>query len=176
MALPNAFADLGGRKEPVAELGLPEVFLHPGEYHLGQAPGRIRTLLGSCVSVTVWNQAKQVGGMCHALLPSRVRRAGEGLDGRYVDEAVEWLAQTLLRHGIQPSACRAKLFGGGNMFAPPAADLDVGRRNVEAARCCLAERGFVIVREDVGGDRPRRLSFDLASGRVWQALTERARV
>lgn len=163
-------------QEPVTDSGLPEVFLHPGEHCFGVAPGRMRTLLGSCVSVTVWHPARRIGGMCHALLPSRVRRPGDRLDGRYVDEAVEWLAQALLRQGLQPAACRAKLFGGGNMFAPPAADLDVGRRNVEAARCCLAERGFMVVREDVGGDRPRRLSFDLASGRVWQALTERARV
>ena len=174
MPMPSVSGVLVRQNEPAAEPGLPEVFLHPGEYHLGQAPGRIRTLLGSCVSVTVWHPGWKIGGMCHALLPSRARRADDGLDGRYMDEAVEWLARALLRQGIQPAACRAKLFGGGNMFAPPAADLDVGRRNIEAARRCLAAWGFVVVREDVGGDRPRRLSFDLASGRVWQALTERA--
>lgn len=176
MASYHVTTGLDGQTEPSADTGPPEVFLHPGEQRFGAAPGRMRTLLGSCVSVIVWHPATRSGGMCHALLPSRVRRPGEGLDGRYVDEAVEWMARTLLRQGVQPAACRTKLFGGGNMFAPPAADLDVGRRNVEAARRCLAERGFVVVREDVGGDRPRRLSFDLASGRVWQALTERARV
>ncbi|GAB3187381.1 chemoreceptor glutamine deamidase CheD [Hydrogenophaga aquatica] len=151
-----------------------EVFLHPGDHFFGRAPSRVRTLLGSCVTVTVWHPGWRVGGMCHALLPSRVRPPGDALDGRYVDEAVEMLAAALRVHGVQPGACRAKLFGGGNMFNPPASDLDVGRRNVDAARRCLAMWGFVVVREDVGGDRPRRLSFDLASGRVWQALTDRA--
>jgi chemotaxis protein CheD len=31
----------------------------------------IRTVLGSCVSITLWHPVKRVGGMCHFLLPTR---------------------------------------------------------------------------------------------------------
>ncbi len=164
------------KAQPVQEnpaSGGPEVFLHPGEYHFGSAPGVIRTLLGSCVSVTVWHPGLRLGGMCHALLPSRVRRRGDPLEGRFVDEAIEILREALRVRGVSPGACKVKLFGGGNMFAPPAADLDVGVRNIEAARRHLAANGFAVIREDVGGNRPRRLSFDLATGRVWHSLTAR---
>ena len=49
------------------------VFLHPGECYFGGGPTRIATLLGSCVSITVWHPRLLVGGMCHYMLPSRQR-------------------------------------------------------------------------------------------------------
>jgi hypothetical protein len=50
---------------------------------------RIVTLLGSCVSITVWSPRLLVGGMCHFMLPSRgVIPEGATYAGRYGDEAM----------------------------------------------------------------------------------------
>jgi chemotaxis protein CheD len=67
------------------------VFLHPGEFYFGGGPTRIATLLGSCVSITVWHPRLLVGGMCHYMLPNRQRPPQAALCGRYGDEAMEWL-------------------------------------------------------------------------------------
>lgn len=148
----------------------PDVFLHPGEFFFGSAPRRIGTLLGSCVSVTLWCPRHHIGGMCHILLPSRRRPPGSPLDGRYADEILELFANELHARNISPNTCQAKLFGGGNMFAGNrAGTLGIGHRNIEAARRALAEHGLPVVAEHVGGTRHRRLSLDLATGHVWLA-------
>jgi len=148
----------------------PDVFLHPGEFHFGSAPGCIGTLLGSCVSVTLWHPRHYIGGMCHILLPGRQRPAGSPLDGRYADEIIELFVNELRGRNISPNTCQAKLFGGGNMFAGSRAGaLEVGHRNIEAARRALAKHGLPVVAEHVGGTRHRRLSLDLSTGHVWLA-------
>lgn len=145
-----------------------EVFLHPGEFHFGPAPGRIKTLLGSCVAVTVWHPARRCGGMCHIVLPSRQRPFGALPDGRYANEAIERFIHELSARRIDPAACRVKLFGGGNMFGHGvAARLNIGERNVEATRIALAAYGFPVLAEHVGGMGQRRIGLDLSSGRVW---------
>jgi len=146
----------------------PEVFLHPGEFHFATGPGRIGTLLGSCVSVTLWHPGKFIGGMSHILLPARNRSRNGPLDARYADESVELLVNELRSRNIVPASCQAKLFGGGNMF-PGTRIMDVGQRNIEAARHALARHGFKLVAEHVGGTSRRRLYLDLTNGDVWLA-------
>ena len=48
-----------------------EVFLQPGEHFVGDEYYRLRTILGSCVSITLWNRARRIGAMCHFLLSQR---------------------------------------------------------------------------------------------------------
>ncbi len=38
-----------------------DVFLQPGEHFVGDADCRIRTLLGSCVSITLWHATRRLG-------------------------------------------------------------------------------------------------------------------
>ncbi len=38
------------------------VTLKAGEFHFGGGPTRISTLLGSCVSITLWHPRKRIGG------------------------------------------------------------------------------------------------------------------
>ena len=40
-----------------------EIFLHPGEFYFGDRHTRIRTLLGSCVSIILWHPRLLIGGM-----------------------------------------------------------------------------------------------------------------
>lgn len=48
-----------------------EVYLLPGEYFVGDARYRIRTVLGSCVSITLWHRPLRIGAMSHFLLSER---------------------------------------------------------------------------------------------------------
>lgn len=150
-----------------------ETFLHPGEFYFGKAPGRVGTLLGSCVSITLWHQQRRLGGMCHILLPGRHRHRDSPLDGRFADEALELLANELDAYAVKPAACQVKLFGGGSMFAGTRAEgLNVGRRNIEAARRALTLHGLTVLTEHVGGTARRRLSLDLSTGHVWLAVPD----
>jgi chemotaxis protein CheD len=147
-----------------------DVFLQPGEYFVADDGFRIRTLLGSCVSITLWHPATRRGGMSHFLLPTRAIRApGDELDGRYADEALELIVRELSQAGVPLSQCEAKVFGGGNMFPghPQASSMPVGLRNGEAARNLLAVRGIAIASESLFGIGHRQIIFDVTTGDVW---------
>jgi chemotaxis protein CheD len=58
----------------------------------------------------------------------------------------------------------AQIFGGavgGKGF-----DERLGTRNVEVARRMLTRKGIAVVSEDTGGQRGRKVVFDLATGEV----------
>lgn len=148
-----------------------DVFLKPGEYFVGDAAHRIRTLLGSCVSVTLWSPQRQVGAMSHFLLAERKRIAPDRpeLDGRYGDEALRLMLDELRRFDVLPADCQAKIFGGGEMFPDRQASgfMAIGRRNGEAARGLLQAQGIEVVSESLFGTGHRQIVFEVSSGHVW---------
>lgn len=148
-----------------------DIFLQPGEFFVGDATLRLRTMLGSCVAITLWHPVLRVGAMSHFLLADRGRARGdEPLDARYGDEALALMMHGLLEEHVKPQACEAKIFGGGNMF-PSATHASVqgpiGCRNGEAARQMLAEQGIAVRREHLFGNGHRQIVFDINSGSVW---------
>lgn len=155
------------------------IVLSPGDYFVGDAGYRIRTLLGSCVSVALWCPLRRVGAMSHFLLahrgtPGRIDRyipatAATSLDARYGDEALVLMLQDLDRQGVAASHVQAKIFGGGEMFPSQRASgaLAIGRRNGEAARSMLHARGIEVTSESLFGEGHRQIEFDIATGDVW---------
>ncbi len=148
---------------------LPEVFLNPGELYFGDRAARVRTLLGSCVAITLRHAASGTAGMCHYLLPSRARRASEALDPRFADEALLLLAEKARQRGFRLADCEVKAFGGGLMFAQILRENQeyVGTKNAEAARTLLREHGITPRCLDLGGVGHRAIIFDVPSGDVW---------
>lgn len=146
-----------------------EVFLQPGEYFVGDADYRIRTLLGSCVSITLWHPRLRIGAMSHFLLASRPARDMGDFDGRYGEEAMWLMVQELRRVGVSPSECQGKIFGGGDMFPSQIRNsgIQVGKKNGEMARGLLRSYGVSIVSESLFGIGHRQIIFDVSSGDVW---------
>ena len=158
------------RASTVAGDSVIDVFLQPGEYFVGDSGYRLRTLLGSCVSITLWHPRRRIGAMSHFLLASRPRGADARLDGRYGEEVVELMLQELARQRVPVGECEAKLFGGGNMFPAclrAAYGPDIGRRNGEAAREMLCRRGIVVRAEHLFGNGHRQVIFTINNGDVW---------
>jgi chemotaxis protein CheD len=156
---------------PADALDVIDVFLQPGDLFVGDAGYRIRTILGSCVSITLWHAASRSGGMSHFLLPTRGITGGVAgeLDGRYGDEALASMLAQLAATGVRAGACVAKIFGGGNMFPrhTRTGAVQVGQRNGEAARRLLRQHGIRIAGESLYGVGHRQIIFDLGTGDVW---------
>jgi len=149
-----------------------EVFLQPGDFHFGGGRTRLSTLLGSCISITLWHPRRLIGGMCHYMLPGRSRAADAPLDGRYADEALALFDQAVARMASRPAEYQVKVFGGGNMLARDAAQprvMDIASRNVERAHELLARHGYHPTVTHCGGQGHRKLIFDLWTGHVWMA-------
>jgi len=144
--------------------------LQPGEFFVGTQPMRLRTMLGSCVTITLWHPGRQAGAMSHFLLAQRgPRPAGQALDARYGNEALTLMLDGLAALGVRIAECEAKIFGGADMFNVGAAEASctVGRRNGEAARQMLAAQGLEVQSEHLFGSGHRLIVFDLSDGVVW---------
>lgn len=157
-----------------------EIFLQPGDFFWGDESTRIRTILGSCISICMWHPQKKIGGMCHFMLPSRginsTVKSGNALDGRYAEEAWKLFEKEIFRAKTKPTEYQVKLFGGANMFPNISAErtqkdkirrLDMGERNIEITRLIVKTNRLNVVSESLGGNNSRRIHFDLWSGNVW---------
>lgn len=150
-----------------------EVFLNPGDFHFHcpaparAQPTRLRTLLGSCVSVILWHPERRIGGMSHVILPSRSRPVNAcGLDGRYGDEAIAMFHKEILRAGTLARQYQVFIVGGGQMYRTANDLFSVGARNVEAVRIHLRQAGFMVLAEHVGSMHHRKVELDLTTGAV----------
>ena len=149
------------------------VVLKSGDFHFGSGPTRISTLLGSCVSITLWHPRKRIGGMCHYMLTERQRPPATPPDGRYASEAFELFLQHVAREGTKPGEYQAKLFGGACMFENAATGrTDIGAQNIEYGLTLLHQHGIAVISSHVGGSGRRKLHFELWSGEVWLAFPE----
>jgi chemotaxis protein CheD len=129
-----------------------EIFLQPGDFYFGDASTRMRTLLGSCVALTMWHPGRLIGAMSHVMVPSRSDDRITDLDGRYADESLLMFFREAARVGTHPRDYQLKLFG---------------LRNVECVRETLAVHGLKVHSEHTGGSGHRTVMFDVWSGDVW---------
>ncbi len=143
------------------------VYLGPGQLFASAESAEASMIVGSCVTVCLWEPRLRAGGANHFLLPLWV---GNGLSSpRYGNVAVERLIRELQCLGCRTQDLQAKLFGGAAVIEafrdrPDHLGFDLGFKNVELARRLLREHGIPVVAEDVGGHRGRKVTFDTQSG------------
>lgn len=145
-----------------------DIFLHPGEFYFGDEPVRIRTLLGSCVAITLWHPFRLMGGMCHYMLPNPNKSDLDHLNGRYAEDAILMFLQEIKRFKTIPCEYQVKIFGGGNMFPSLSKpqEKNIGQRNMDVGKKLLQEAGFQIHTSHLGGIGYRRIVFDIGNGDV----------
>jgi len=134
-----------------------------------QGDGVLVTLgLGSCVAIMLHDAESQAGAMAHVLLPSRSLARDSTNHAKFPDTAVPLLVDRLKRLGADPRRLVAKLAGGASMFSQlvTPGTIQMGERNVLAARSVLRAAGIPIMRESVGGERGRSIRFYVGDGRV----------
>jgi chemotaxis protein CheD len=168
--------------------GLLEVFLGPGDLYFGDRCTRIRTLLGSCVAITLWHPGALIGGMCHFMMPTRLMPTRHGnvmphgrtlhhehdLSGRYADEALSILLNEIRAAHTAPHDYEAKMFGGGNQFpGHNGVAVDIATRNIDAGLHLLAQQGLELTSVHLGGTGHRQVALDIWSGAVWVRHCER---
>lgn len=123
--------------------------------------------LGSCVAITLYDQATAIGGLAHVLLPNEGMSRDTSNRAKFSSTAVPLLIEEMRRIGARGNLV-AKIAGGASMFAAliPAGGVNMGERNVIATREALRLHSIPIVGEDTGGDHGRSVYFDLRDGKV----------
>ena len=124
--------------------------------------------LGSCVAIMLHDPQRAAGAMAHILLPSRSLAHDTTNLAKFPESAVPLLVERLTALGAEPRRLVAKLAGGASMFSQlmTPGTIQMGERNIVAARNALRAASIPIVREAVGGERGRSVRFHVKDGRV----------
>jgi len=158
--------------------GIRVVTIGPGEHHVGRGDEVIKTLLGSCVAVCLFDTVAAVGGMNHFLLASDRRRPNQNTAraGFYGASAMKLLLDAVLRRGAVRERLQAKVFGGANVLKNPRGRennlYDIGNANVDFALRFLATAGIPVIAQDVRGTHGRVIHLDPADFSVYRNLID----
>ncbi|MGH7629070.1 MAG: chemotaxis protein CheD [Gemmatimonadales bacterium] len=133
----------------------------------GEGDALVTVGLGSCVAIVLHDAVVRVGGMAHVLLPSPALSRQDN-PAKCPQTAVPALLERMAQRGASPRRITARIAGGASMFAglTPPGTVQMGERNVVAARETLREIGLPLVGEDVGADYGRTVRFRVADGRM----------
>ena len=151
-----------------ADLGRGTVItVHQGDCVVsGDTQAALSTVLGSCISACVRDRVARVGGMNHFLLAAQSHAARDryGASARYGAFAMEQLINRVLGQGTGNKAnLEFKVFGGGNIHPGMT---DIGSANIAFLRTFLADEGYAVAAEDMGGTFARRVMYQPATGRA----------
>jgi len=124
--------------------------------------------LGSCVAIMLHDPQACAGAMAHVLLPSPHLARDTTNAAKFPETAVPLLVERLKQLGAEPRRLVAKLAGGASMFAAlmMPGTVQMGERNIVAARDALRLAGIPLAREAVGGGAGRSVRFHVSDGRV----------
>ena len=140
-----------------------EILVGMGQIAAGQAPQRMRAILGSCIGLALYHPGRKTGVMAHVVLPESAGR--DGAPGKFADTAVPLMLELLRKQGLPTYGLTAKLAGGANMFSG-SGPLQIGDANAVAVAAALKKAGIRVAGQDVGGTHGRRVDFDCASGQM----------
>ncbi len=112
--------------------------------------------------------------MNHFLLPSW---NGNGLASpKYGNIAIKQLLENMEKKHSQRKNIIAKLFGGAAVLDQHSDVFRVGDRNIAMAKEMLREFRIPIVAESTGGDKGRKIIFDIITGEVRQKYIQKTNV
>jgi len=140
-------------------------FLLEGLIFVSKTEYEVTTILGSCVSVCLWDPFSHVGGMNHYLL---ALWNGDGLaTPRYGNIAIPKLIKKMMISGSAKKNLRAKVFGGAHVLSFSDNGMKgAGWSNIMLAEEVLKEEGIPIVASDLGGKYGRKIRFNTKTGVV----------
>lgn len=148
------------------KVGQKNHFLQPSTILTSKEPWWVTTILGSCVSICLFDKKRCFGGINHYMLPYW---NGEGLESpRYGNVAISQLYKKMLELGAQKEDIVCKIFGGAEVLGEQSSVFNVGKRNVELALKIIQEMGIPLVSSSTGGKQGRKIHFNTGTGDVLQ--------
>ncbi|KGJ91787.1 chemotaxis protein CheD [Colwellia psychrerythraea] len=146
--------------------------LQPGEVYFSQSldgntTKELKTILGSCVAITIWHSKSKAAGMCHYLLTQEAKNSKATRimqKYRYGEEALNYLLKKMaLLHPLDEY--ELAIYGGSNMY-PSLTSPSIGEMNVIFAQNWANKNKLVFIKQDTLGNNGRSVTLDLSTGNV----------
>ena len=149
-------------------INLKKYTVFPGQLVITTVPSLISTVLGSCVSVCLWDKETKIGAMNHYLLPGTEKdEAGNTNRGL---TSVPLLISAMINRNVRKENIEAKVFGGCNSLYKQNDTFKVGERNINVALELLCDLGIKVTAHHVGGSYGRKIVFNTDTGKVRMRL------
>jgi chemotaxis protein CheD len=157
----------------IVEEDILTIYLRSGEIYFTDRPSVVITVLGSCVSVTLFHRRLGLSSISHGLLPHCRNRLDCGgacnESAKFVECSLSTMVDRFKQSGVALRELEARIYGGAEMFsARPGAKraISVGRQNITTAQKIIDREGLKVVFSDVGGAQGRKIFFNTATGDV----------
>lgn len=133
---------------------------------VSRSPDILRTILGSCIGICIYDTRTKIGGLSHIMLPSSKKTSAN--PRKYADTAIPMLIDEMVKAGAARESMIAKIVGGAAMFKHTENSFmgDIGRNNITTVQQILAGTNIRIVSDDLGGDYGRTIDFYLETGEI----------
>jgi chemotaxis protein CheD len=151
-----------------------EQFVKMNEIYVSKSPYLIKTVVGSCIALCIWDSHSTIGGMGHIMLP-KSNGDPKAPPGKYADIAVKSLISTMVNEGSSIVNMQASCVGGASMFQNHQHKFEsVGIKNYRMVKKELADLGIPIVTKAVGGISGRRVVMNCTSGVITISTLQKA--
>ena len=137
-------------------------YLKPGYIYIGSEKTAVKTVLGNCVSVCLWDDKLRYGGMNHFLYP--FTKDKKKATAKFGNIATKILIKKMYQFGTKKENLVAQIIGGAK--PENTTGIDLGTENISIARKILHKEGIKIKSEDVGGHLGRKVVFDMNNGHL----------
>lgn len=132
-------------------------------------PDKLTTLgLGSCVGVAILDPDTRICGLIHIMLPDSTKIKNNSNISKFADTGIEAMVNTMASMGALKNKMVAKIAGGAKMFSFAGASnndtMNIGERNVEAAKLALKKLDIKLLAEDTGLNYGRTIVFNPEDG------------
>ena len=154
------------------ESAVRDFFIQPGYVCFSDGKSRLSVVVSSGVVVTLFDKATGKGGMAHYVLPYR-----NGADAKpiYAAPAIVALVDMFKKSGSDLTQLEAHLYGGARNPESEFFLEGVAENNVTVGKELLQKIGIQLVSEDTGGNRGRKIVFDVTNGDTIVAKVDRIR-
>ena len=131
----------------------------------------LKTFVGSCVAICLYDPETKVASMAHVMLPknnSSKTPTNSDEIGKFADYAIETMLQKLVSKGCDIRRIKAKMAGGATIFTTESNDtlFNVGPKNIKAIKSLLTEKNIQLVAEDTGLRFGRWVRFNVKTNEM----------
>jgi len=143
-------------------------YLFPSALFINDKNYEVTTILGSCVSVCLYDTEMRMGGINHFMLPQWNGNDVPSL--KYGDISINKLIDIMISKGCTKENINAKIFGGWEKNAGDKSINNIGLRNSQVALEILESSKIRIIASSIGGEWGRKLKFYTRTGEVYMKM------
>jgi len=137
-------------------------FIEPGYIFVATKPAVISGVLGSCVSVCLFDRELKIGGMNNFRFPFiKEKNMATAVYGNVATLA---LIRMMLNEGSEIKNLEAQILGGA--YNSELSPQNIGKENILTAKKILTREGVRIASEDVGGEKGRKVIFNTSNNEI----------